>query len=87
MDKVIVTEPFVNIFTMQVCADKDATDEEILSVCNTQTLEGTSNGWSRVIRKADDVPAFYTSMNDARKKALPMQCEDYPDRLYFLVLR
>jgi hypothetical protein len=38
---------------MQVCCEKDATDEEILSVCNRENPSGTHNGWSSVIRTGD----------------------------------
>lgn len=34
MDRVLVIRTFVGICHMQVCAVNDATDEEILAVCN-----------------------------------------------------
>jgi hypothetical protein len=65
---------------MQVCAVKDATDDEILEVCNRENPSGTSNGWSSVVREIQEDSMFRT------KEALPVQCEEYPDRLHFIVL-
>lgn len=73
--RVVVTNPFVGIWHMQVCATKDATDEEILAVCNLANPSGTSNGWA-IVRKADD---------DFWGKVGPVQCEDHPDRMHYLV--
>ena len=33
MERVVVSREFMGLFSMQVCAVKDATDEEILEVC------------------------------------------------------
>jgi hypothetical protein len=76
MDRVVVTCPFLGICHMQVCAERDATDEEILEVCNRENPAGTINGWSHVIRQEDEY-------ND--KKSLPVQCADDPSRMHFLV--
>ena len=70
MERVIVTKPCVGICHMQVCAESDASDEEILSVCNSQNESGTMNGWGEVIREG---------------KGAPVQCADHPDRTHFLV--
>jgi hypothetical protein len=80
MSKVIVTRPFMGICAMQVCAVKDATDEEILSVCNSDNPSGTSNGWSAVIREAEEGSMFKT------KDQLPVQCRDDAERMHFVVL-
>lgn len=80
MERVIVTNPMVGICHMQVCAVSDATDEEILSVCNRQNASGTSNGWSSVIR--EDAPSSETWPTEKMK---PVACKDYPDRRHFLV--
>lgn len=77
MDRVIVTNPVVNLFAMQVCAVKDATDEEILKVCNLKNPAGTTRGWCKVIRSAD---------NFERPEAFPVQCDEFPERIHFLVL-
>ena len=50
MDRVVITQSGVGITTMQVCVVKDATDEEILEVCNSQNPAGVINGWTEVIR-------------------------------------
>jgi hypothetical protein len=68
---VVVTRGFVGLCHMQVCAEKDATDAEILAVCNSENPSGTNNGWGRVIR--DDSP----DVN-------PAECADNPNRLHFL---
>jgi len=82
MDKVVITRAMVGICGMQVCAKKDALDEEILMVCNRENPSGTTNGWTEVVRhtRGADTELFYTENN------LPVQCADYPDRAHFLVL-
>lgn len=76
MDRVVVTRSMVGLFGMQVCAISDATDEEILKVCNEQNKSGTSNGWCRVIREWRD---------EWDENMLPVKCADYPDRTHFIV--
>ena len=46
MDRVVVTNMWCGIVHMQVCAVEDATDNEILVVCNRKNPSGTTNGWS-----------------------------------------
>jgi hypothetical protein len=77
MNKIEITRPIIGICYMQVCAEKDATDEEILAVCNRENPSGTTYGWSRVIRQD-------TMRNDEGNK-LPIQCKDNPNRIHFLV--
>lgn len=77
MERVVITRSMVSIFSMQVCAEKDATDEEILDVCNTENPAGTSNGWCRVIREAQD---------ETEENAVPVACQNDPSRLHFLVV-
>ncbi len=55
---------------MQVCAVADASDAEILSVCNRENPSGTSMGWSVVVRSGDNEP---------------VTCEQYVERRHFLV--
>jgi len=69
-----------NIFTMQVCAADDATDAEILAVCNRENPAGTQNGWSHVIRETDD-----SKLGQEANKA-PVACADHPGRTHFLVV-
>lgn len=72
MKKVIVTQPFLGIWHMQVCAESQASDEEILDVCNTENPSGTSLGWCKVIRQDEG------NLN-------PVQCADYADRTHFII--
>ena len=81
MERVIITRRMVGAVAMQVCADRDATDEEILNVCNIQNPSGTSNGWVSVVREVKEDNPFYT------KYSLPVPCGDNPEtRLHFIVL-
>jgi len=76
VNRVVVSNPFVGILGMQVCAVKDATDEEILKVCNHENPAGTSNGWGSVMRSDDE---FFG-------KTAPVQCADHEDRLHIIVV-
>lgn len=75
MERIIVTNPFCGICHMQVCADKDATDGEILAVCNRENPSGTSLGWTTVVRET----------NAEQDNMKPVVCSEYPERLHFLV--
>lgn len=77
MNRVVVTRPIVGICHMQVCAAKDATDEEILAICNRENPSGTTNGWGHVVRSAEPDSMFKTPG--------PVQCDDDPERLHILV--
>ena len=79
MERIIVCNQFVNVFTMQVCTKKNATDAEILTECNLINPSGTRAGWTTVIR------ALGQSISISREQ-LPTQCEKYPDRIHFLVI-
>jgi hypothetical protein len=68
--RVIVTNPFVGICHIQVCAVKDATDKEILETCNRENMSGISHGWCSVIRTG---------------KGKPLKCASDPSRLHILV--
>lgn len=72
--RVVVSRFFCGIAHMQVCAVADATDDEILAVCNRENPSGTSLGWSRVCRA-----------NSEHWVTAPVQCEDDPSRIHFLV--
>lgn len=65
---------------MQVCAERDATDEEILAVCNRENPSGTTNGWAEVVRETVEGSRFKTP------DALPVQCAQSPERIHFVVL-
>jgi hypothetical protein len=68
----------MGLLAMQVCAWKDATDAEILAVCNSQNPAGTTNGWCSVVREVGEDEHITTD-------ALPVQCADEPDRQHFVV--
>ena len=75
-DRVIVTRPMLGPYGMQVCAASDATDEEILAVCNRDNPSGTTNGWGRVYRKDERDGGGFDG---------PIACADDSSRLHFLV--
>jgi hypothetical protein len=77
LPRVVVTRAMVGLVHMQVCACKDATDEEILDICNRDNPAGTSNGWSKVCRN--------TEPEEFWGKTMPTQCADDPARMHFLV--
>ena len=76
MDRVVITKYMMGLLGMQVCAERDATNEEILSVCNNQNPSGTSHGWTTVVRTEEDSVA---------EGQTPVQCEECPDRLHFII--
>ena len=83
MDRVVITKMMIGICGMSVCAVKDATDEEILQVCNLQNPSGTTNGWSEVIRHVEEKPE--DEFQIFGKNCAPVVCADDPERLHFLV--
>lgn len=78
MNRVEITQPvglgMFGLTHMQVCAVADATDEEILEVCNNRNPSGTSHGWSTVERR--DREGYIQA---------PVQCGEHKDRLHFMV--
>jgi hypothetical protein len=76
MNRVEVSRRAVGILYMQVCAEKDATDEEILLVCNGENPSGTSLGWCEVVRVLSE---------GIIENMLPIVCDKYEGRLHFLV--
>lgn len=77
MERVCVTNPFCGICHMQVCAVTDATDEEILAVCNALNPSGTTNGWGTVHRVDSDWMGGIVRA--------PVVCADDRNRKHFLV--
>ena len=73
--RVFVTRPMYGVCHMQVCAANDATDDEILAVCNQENPSGTEHGWSTVCR----------SDSEAWGKTAPVTCKSDPARTHFLV--
>lgn len=80
LPRVIVTKPFVGLAGMQVCAVDDASDEEILALCNSENPAGTATGWGAVIR--DPVQGDPWRTEDVE----PVACADNPGRSHFIVL-
>jgi hypothetical protein len=73
--RIIISNSFMGLTAMQVCAEADVTDEEILEHCNTHNPAGTTNGWCHVCR--NETGAF--SANN------PVKCDANPERLHFRV--
>jgi len=68
-------EPMTEIHgAVTVCAAADATDEEILGVCNKVLRR--MPGWCRVVREGSNVPTVLW----------PRPCPDYPNRIHYVVL-
>ena len=76
--RVLVTRPMVGLCHMQVCSVPDATDAEILQVCNGENPSGTSGGWGTVIRLPAGKDEFFQTPG-------PVPCADDPSRLHMLV--
>ena len=74
LERVEINRPMIGLCYMQVCAVKDATDEEILRKCNAENLSGTANGWIGVCRE-----------DPKKDRTNPVQCKDHKDRMHFLV--
>ena len=74
MNRVLITNPFIGICHMQVCAEKDVTDKEVLEICNRDNPAGIELGWAEVIRDDKDRP-----QNN------PVQCEGRRHRHHLLV--
>ena len=72
MNRVVVTRSILGMARMQVCAVPDATDEEILTVCNRENPSGTERGWTSVVRNGGAVLS-------------PVVCEDDGSRTHFVV--
>lgn len=81
--RVCITMPFAGLRAMQVCAVKDATNGEILEVCNKENPQLTTGGWHTVVRTKEDAEGL-TSRED--ETPLPGQCVECPDRLHIIVL-
>ena len=77
MNRVVITKPIIGAYSMQVCAKSECTDEEILSVCNSENPSGTTHDWGTVFRKVDEHHG---------ENCLPVQCKDYSDRTHFIVM-
>ncbi len=75
--RVLVTLPWAGLRAMQVCVMKNATDEEILEVCNRENPQRTTGGWHTVVRSAEHARELHLDETSA-----PGQCHDCPDRMH-----
>lgn len=82
MERVEITQPFVSLIMMQVCAVEDASDEEILAVANKENPCGTTLGWCEVVRTMQDAPAL---IDEIKKMQLPAPCDTHTGRIHYLV--
>ena len=80
MDKIIITRSALGLAAMQVCCEKNATDEEILEVCNTNNPSGTEQGWNIVLSSKEDADRVEMS------GSAPVVCGVYPERLHKIIL-
>ena len=76
MNKIVVTKHMIGICHMQVCAEKDSTDKEVLEVANRENPSGTSGGWAEVYREG-------SSCDDNCK---PVVCADDPERIHLMLV-
>lgn len=76
--RVEVARTMIGLCHMQVCCVSDATDDEILEVCNRENMSGTSGGWSTVVR-VDSAPDDFWQLEG------PVPCEDHEGRIHVLV--
>jgi hypothetical protein len=74
MTRVAVSNPVVGIVGMQVCAVLDASDEEILALCNRENPSGTTQGWTTVHREACGPVAPVVCASDATRLHLLVSC-------------
>lgn len=82
-EPVTILRTMIGICGMSVCAAKDATDADIIAVCNRLNPSGTSNGWGTVVR--DESQSFFMDA-EGKPNDLPVTCKDDPNRLHLVVL-
>jgi len=80
-NRVQVTNFFIGLCGMQVCAVSDATDEEILSTANRENPSGTEKGWSVVLRTKEQLQKY-----DLSENCLPVTCSDDSNKTHFLLM-
>jgi hypothetical protein len=84
--RVCVTLPFAGLRAMQVCAVEDATDKEILEVCNRENPQMVTGGWHTVVRTKEQVDKQGLIAKVSSESALPGKCVECPGRLHIIVL-
>lgn len=80
-DRVVVNKLWTGLTSMEVCAVNDATDKEILQVCNRDNPAGTTNGWTVVVRGDNELKEHRLA-----ETAKPVPCADHEGRTHFIVL-
>ena len=70
MERIIVT--IDGILGLQVCCERDVTDEEIIQFLADTHPSGTRHGWNKVIRDPED-------------ELRPVVCQEDPNRLHLIV--
>lgn len=78
MKRVEITKEYLGLAGMQVCAEKDVSDQEILNICNRLNPSGTSGGWQEVVRSVDK--------EYIKESMLPVNCEKHNNRIHFIVI-
>jgi hypothetical protein len=79
--RVCVTLPFAGLRAMQVCCEADATDAEILEVCNRENPQTVQRGWHTVVRSVDHAEELGVDV-----AAAPGQCADCAGRMHKIAL-
>lgn len=82
--RAMVTGAYAGLFACQVCVVPDATDEEILAVCNRDDPRTEGFSWTKVIRTKEDVKAEGLRSLDG-SSVIPGQCVECPPRLHMIV--
>ena len=82
-ERVFLTGLYAGVWSNHVCVVPDATDEEILAVCNANepSVYGKKYRWTRVIRTEEDAKAIGVSWKDAK----PGTCLECPPRIHMVV--
>jgi hypothetical protein len=79
MNRIEIIRPMLGICWMVVCAERDATDEEILKVCNAENPSGTTHGWGRVVREDTELT------NLEAENIRPVVCLEDENRLHLII--
>lgn len=75
-EDVIVTQPFMGLCHMQVCAHKDVPLHIVESEANLQNEAGTSGGWHLIAE----------GFHDIKEGQAPVPCKDDPARIHYLLV-
>lgn len=79
--RVLVTMPYAGLRAMQVCVVEDATDEEILAVCNSENPQIVLGGWHTVVRSIE-----HAKRCGVDEVSAPGKCAECSGRLHKIVL-